>query len=177
VTRSYVANLRKGRIENPGYEKMLALATAMSFPPEAWFDERIGDRTRPASIEGTSTAGRVQRLFETIGHPKSGEPYTDARVARMSAGVLTEEDVEGIRTGRIADPTVSQVSALAAAFGVPPSYLIDRGTDPSVLDKEALEALTDETAGAILREAARLPEREKRIVLQVVRQFAAPTDA
>jgi hypothetical protein len=35
VTRSYVTNLRKGRIENPGYEKMLAMARAMGFPPEA----------------------------------------------------------------------------------------------------------------------------------------------
>jgi transcriptional regulator with XRE-family HTH domain len=32
VTRSYVTNLRKGRIENPGYEKMRALAKAMGFP-------------------------------------------------------------------------------------------------------------------------------------------------
>ena len=29
VTRSYVTNLRKGRIGNPGYEKMLAIAKAM----------------------------------------------------------------------------------------------------------------------------------------------------
>jgi transcriptional regulator with XRE-family HTH domain len=28
VTRSYVTNLRKGRIENPGYEKMRAIAKA-----------------------------------------------------------------------------------------------------------------------------------------------------
>ena len=28
VTRSYVTNLRKGRIENPGYEKMMAIAKA-----------------------------------------------------------------------------------------------------------------------------------------------------
>ena len=35
VTRSYVTNLRKGRIENPGYEKMGAMARAMGFPPEA----------------------------------------------------------------------------------------------------------------------------------------------
>ena len=28
VARSYVTNLRKGRIENPGYEKMLAIAKA-----------------------------------------------------------------------------------------------------------------------------------------------------
>jgi transcriptional regulator with XRE-family HTH domain len=34
VTRSYVTNLRKGRIENPGYEKMRAIAKAMGFAPE-----------------------------------------------------------------------------------------------------------------------------------------------
>jgi transcriptional regulator with XRE-family HTH domain len=34
VTRSYVTNLRKGRIENPGYEKMRAIAKAMGIPPE-----------------------------------------------------------------------------------------------------------------------------------------------
>jgi hypothetical protein len=35
----------------------------------------------------------------------------------MSAGDLTEADVEGIRGGEITDPLVSQVAALAAAFG------------------------------------------------------------
>jgi hypothetical protein len=34
VTRFYVTNLRKGRIENPGYEKMKALAKAMGFAPQ-----------------------------------------------------------------------------------------------------------------------------------------------
>ena len=63
--------------------------------------------------------------------------------------------------------------ALAAAFGVPPSYLLDRGNDPSVLDEEALEALAEETAGAILRESARLSEREKEIVLGIVRQISS----
>src|ERR671911_1216824 len=33
VTRSYVTNLRKGRIENPGMDKLAALARAMGFPP------------------------------------------------------------------------------------------------------------------------------------------------
>jgi transcriptional regulator with XRE-family HTH domain len=41
VTRSYVTNLRKGRIENPGYEKMKAIAKAMGFPPEVWFEKRL----------------------------------------------------------------------------------------------------------------------------------------
>jgi transcriptional regulator with XRE-family HTH domain len=46
VTRSYVTNLRKGRIENPGYGKMPAIAKAMGFPPALWFLGwvlRIGD--------------------------------------------------------------------------------------------------------------------------------------
>ena len=46
----------------------------------------------------------------------------------MSAGTLTEEVVEGIRTGAISDPTVGQVATLAAVSGVEPSYLVDRGT-------------------------------------------------
>ena len=33
VTRSYVSNLRKGRLENPGFEKLRAKAKAIAFPP------------------------------------------------------------------------------------------------------------------------------------------------
>ena len=43
VTRSYVTNLRKGRTENPGYEKMRAIAKAMGLPPEVWFEEPLGE--------------------------------------------------------------------------------------------------------------------------------------
>src|SRR5918994_4879964 len=43
VSRSYVTNLRKGRIENPGYAKMRAIAKAMGFAPEVWFEEGLSD--------------------------------------------------------------------------------------------------------------------------------------
>jgi transcriptional regulator with XRE-family HTH domain len=170
VARAYVTNLRKGRIENPGYEKMLAIARAMGFPPALWFEDAPGDGTQIAPAGGQDLASRVGHLFEAIVHPGTGESYTDADVARMSAGALTEEDVEGMRTGAIPDPTVGQVAALAAVFGVEPSYLVDRKGQPT-LDAETLEALSDETAAAILRESARLPEREKRVVLGIVREF------
>jgi transcriptional regulator with XRE-family HTH domain len=42
VTRSYVTNLSKGRINSPGYEKMAAMAKAMGFPPAAWFEDGVG---------------------------------------------------------------------------------------------------------------------------------------
>jgi transcriptional regulator with XRE-family HTH domain len=173
VTRSYVTNLRKGRIENPGYEKMRAIAKAMGFPPELWFEEDLGSEGGSAAqLEGRGIPGRVEHLFEVVKNPKTGESYTNAQVARMSAGEISEEEVEGIRTGKLADPSVGRVAVLAAVFGVSPSYMLDRGTQPEVLDEEAMKALSDKTAGTILKESARLPEREKRLVLGIVRQFS-----
>src|SRR5919107_1054884 len=82
VTCSYVTNLRKGRIENPGYEKLRAIAKAMGFPPAAWFDENIGDGM-PAGPdhEGHGIAGRLEHLFDSVRNPKSGVPYTNAEAA------------------------------------------------------------------------------------------------
>src|ERR671915_2004365 len=109
VTRSYVTNLRKGRIENPGYEKMRAIAKAMGFPPEVWFEEGLGDGRPPIQGgESRGVAGRLEHLFEVVRNPKTGEPYTSAEVARMTLGDLSEEDVQRIRTGAVSDPTVGQ---------------------------------------------------------------------
>src|SRR5829696_9024237 len=141
VTRSYVTNLRKGRIENPGYEKMKAIAKAMGFPPEVWFEEGLGEgRPTIRGAEPRGVAGRLEHLFEVVRNPKTGEPYTNAEVARMTLGDLSEEDVEKIRTGAVSDPTVGQVAALAGVFGAEPSYLLDRG-QPSLLDEELVQAL------------------------------------
>jgi hypothetical protein len=79
------------------------------------------------------------------------------------------EDVEGIRTGAIGDPTVGQAAALAGVLGVEPSYLSDR--DEPVFEGELVEALRDETVREATREISRLPERERRLVLGIVRQF------
>ena len=107
VTRSYVTNLRKGRIENPGYEKLRAIAKAMGFPPEVWFEDGLGEgRTIEQAEESRGLSGRLEHLFEVVTNPKTGEPYTNAEVARMTLGDLSEEEVERIRTGAISDPTV-----------------------------------------------------------------------
>jgi len=173
VSRSYVTNLRKGRMENPGFEKMRAIAKAMCFAPEMWFEEDLGSEGGSAAQpEGRGLPGRVEHLFEVVKNPKTGESYTNAQVARMSAGEITEKEIEGIRSGKLADPSVGRIAALAAVFGVSPSYMLDRGTETEVLNEEALKALSDKTADAILKESARLPEREKQLVLGIVRQFS-----
>jgi hypothetical protein len=88
----------------------------------------------------------------------------------MTLGDLFEEDVEGIRTGDVSDPSVGQVAVLASVFGVEPSYLLDRG-EPSLLDDELVQALRDEDVRDITRESSRLPDGERQLVLGIVRQF------
>jgi transcriptional regulator with XRE-family HTH domain len=171
VSRSYVTNLRKGRIDNPGYEKMRAIAKAMGFPPDVWFEDGLGDGLAIGQAEQSrGVAGRLEHLFEVVRNPKTGEPYTNAEVARMTLGDLSEEDVERIRTGAVSDPSVGQVTALAGVFGVETSYLLDR-EEPPLLDEELVHALRDADVRDITRESSRLPERERQLVLGIVRQF------
>jgi transcriptional regulator with XRE-family HTH domain len=171
VTRSYVTNLRKGRIDNPGYAKLAAMAKAMGFAPEVWFEDGLGEgRSIEQAEESRGVAGRLEHLFEVIRNPKTGEPYTNGEVARMTLGDLSEEDVERVKTGAESDPSVGQVAALASFFGVEPSYLLDR-REPSLLDDELVQALRDEDVRDITRESSRLPDRERQLVLGIVRQF------
>jgi transcriptional regulator with XRE-family HTH domain len=174
VTRSYVTNLRKVRIENPGMDKLAALAKAMGFPPTLWFEDELTgtDGRRGAGGPPAGLAGRVERLFEAIEDPKTGEAYTSAKIARMSLCDLTEEDVEGLRSGSVTDPHLSHVVALARAFGVEPSYLVD-GTGEALTGAEVARALSDDEVREIALGCARLPLREKGIILGIVRQFAA----
>ena len=171
VSRSYVTNLRKGRIENPGYAKLAAMAKAMGFAPEMWFEDGLSkERSIGQDEESRGVATRLEHLFEVVRNPKTAEPYTNGEVARMTLGDLSEEEVERIRTGADSDPTVGQVAALAGVFRVEPSYLLDRGK-PSLLDKELVQALRDEDVRDITRESSRLPDGERRLVLGIVRQF------
>jgi transcriptional regulator with XRE-family HTH domain len=68
VSRSYVANLKNGRIENPGLAKLEAISGAMGFPPALWFgeaEERITDQALVAALkDGTvrSVLEEAQRL-------------------------------------------------------------------------------------------------------------------
>jgi hypothetical protein len=65
---------------------------------------------------------------------------------------------------------VGQVAALASVFGVEPSYILDRG-EPALLDEELVQALRDADVRDITRESSRLPDRERQLLLGIVRQF------
>ena len=152
-------------------DKLAAIAKAMGFPPALWFEEELtGADGRGAAGTRERLAGRVERLFDAIKDPKTGETYSNSKIARMSLGDLSEEDVVALRSGSVSDPPLSHLLALARVFSVEPSYLVD-GTGEAVLDREIVEALSDDTIRAIAKESARMPDRERKLVLGIVRQF------
>jgi hypothetical protein len=51
--------VRKGRIKNPGFEMLRAIAKAMSFPPEVEFEESVGKAYRFAIQVGKRCASVV----------------------------------------------------------------------------------------------------------------------
>jgi len=171
VTRSYVSMLRKGKIENPGFDKLRAIARAMGFSPELWFKEadEIGNALRVEQPNRKrDIADRLNHLFDAIKNERTGRPYTNVDVARMSLGDLTEEDVAGIRAGALKSPTIGQVVALADAFGVHPSYFLDPGKEPALLGEQEINALGDRRARAILNKSLGLSDREKDMVLDMI---------
>ncbi len=86
----------------------------------------------------------------------------------MSLGVLSEDEVAGIREGTISNTTVDKVVALAGVFGVEPGYFLDVVGEPPILHREALDILRDETTSAIARKSFRLPGPEKRMISNVI---------
>jgi transcriptional regulator with XRE-family HTH domain len=168
VTRSYVSALRKGHIESPGYDKLRAIAKAMRFPVELWFEDTPGRAApRADELEERATiAERLEHLFQTIVDEKKGRPYTNAEVARMSVGGVSEREVAGIRSGQISNPTLDQVLALAEAFGVSPSYFTERKAP--LLSQEAIEALADRDSSEIIHKTLALSDAEKKMVLDIL---------
>jgi len=154
-------------------DKLAALTKAMGFPPALWFEEGLsGADGRGAAGRPEGLAGRIGRLFDAIEDPKTGETYTNSKIARMSLGDLSEADVEGLRSGSVSDPPLSHLLALARAFGVEPSYLVD-GTGEALTGGESARSLSDNEVREIALGCARLPRREMGIVLGIVRQFEA----
>jgi transcriptional regulator with XRE-family HTH domain len=171
VTRSYITHLRKGRIKSPGYEKLAGIAKAMGFPPKLWFEDSDATVHVEATDQNLSFSDRVNLLFESIRDEKTGQTYTNAEVARMSLGDITEDEVEGIRSGSILNPSFSKVLALASAFSIYPSYFVERGKKLPLIDQEVLEISRDETVSAIAHKSLHLPDRERQMILNIIQQF------
>jgi hypothetical protein len=124
--------------------------------------EAIVLETHPASPVEHSIESRTERTVEA---------FSSADLARLSLGDLSEDEVEGIRTGAIENPAISQVVALAEAFGVHPFYFLETGKKPALLGEQEISALGDRRARVILNKSLSLSDREKDMVLDMIQHL------
>ena len=98
VTRSYVTNLKRGRIEHPGMDKPAALAAAMGFPPALWFEneEDFADEALLAALRDGTTRSILAEVLKM--DPPDRELLLD--VARGISLSSEPSDKIGDRRGR-----------------------------------------------------------------------------
>lgn len=174
VSRSYVHQLRTGRIANPRLDKLQALAEVMGFPPALWFEDVPDPGGTPLVAspgQGATISDRLEALLRTSADERSGERYSDADLARFSMGALTEQEVAGIRTGNTPDPSIEQVLALAEVFAIDPSYFLDTETKAPLLDRASLEGLSNQKARIIHHKSLELSDREQDLIIDMINRL------
>src|SRR5918995_1332573 len=125
---------------------------------------------------------RISQKFESLrdryrrpdGTRWNGQQLQDATGGggtRSHLNMKRKEEVEGIRTGALENPTLSQVVALADAFGVHPYYFFETGNKPALLGEQEISALADQRARAILNKSLTLSDREKDMVLDMIQHL------
>lgn len=177
INGSYVTALRKGRIEEPGLNKLRRISEVMGFPFQSWFEpldaeprwDAAADIGRP---EGDSVSVRLDYLFDAIPNDKTGESFTEVDVARLSLGRLGERDVSGMRSGELANPSREMLLALCDVFDVDLSYWDERADQAELLDPHTLRALRDEESLAILHKSYGLPDEDKSLIMTVLDELA-----
>lgn len=157
---NYLSLLRAGKIRNPGYEKLAAISEVMGFPVSLWYEP--AERVR--SIGGNvRLAQRLEDLMAALADPVTGRPYTNARVAAETKGVLSEADVAALRAGAMVDPGHDLLRVLAAALGVDPAYFTH--DTARVLTEQDVLALAQQESSAIVHKTLALTEQDRRAVV------------
>lgn len=175
INGSYVTALSKGRIEEPGLNKLRRISEAMGFPFQEWFsplDDELRSGTENLDFAGEdSIAARLNYLFEAIPNDKTGQAFTNQEVARYSLGRLSEEYVRSLRTGDTEDPSREMLLALCDVFDVDFSYWDERADQLELLSPDTLRALRDKESLAILHKSHALPEEDKSLIFTVLQEL------
>lgn len=175
INGSYVTALSKGRIEEPGLNRLRRISEAMGFAFQEWFlpiedEPRAGPKELGFAGED-SIAARLNYLFEAITNDKTGAPFTDKEVAKQSLGRLSEEDVRRLRTGEAQDPSREILLALCDVFDVDFSYWDERADQLQLLSPDTLRALRDKESLAILHKSHALPDEDKSLIITVLEEL------
>lgn len=174
---SYLANLKAGRIRQPGLDRLRSIASVMGFPVELWLQRldfwEITDAepARDKTLGPGTLAKNLNLLFNVLTNERTGKPYTEKDVAVASEGELTEQDVRAIRESQIDDLRGAQYLALSKVFGIDINYWYQGTGSYRNLSETDLKALEDAKTHTILNKVYGSPERQKDVVLHLLEQM------
>ena len=113
---------------------------------------------------------RFGRLLELYRRPDGGE-WGGQDLEKATGRMVTRSYVSNLRSGRIGDPGLSKLEAIAGAMGFPPALWF--GDEGDRIPNEALAAaLDDATVRAILEEALKLGRKDRKLLLGIARQIS-----
>ena len=119
-------------------------------------------------------ADKLDALFGSV--RPHGREYTYEQVARGSEAAggptISATYVWQLRKGLRDNPTKHHLEALAAFFGVPPSYFFDdEAADDIAAELEMLTALRDDDVRAVALRAASLTPEARAALMHIVEQL------
>lgn len=200
-TGSYFSALGKGKLRQPGFPQLSAIADVLGFPVELWglppelWDEYLAQHPPrggfrsvapghpvPRVPAGEELAGLLNGLFEERPNPATGEPFTEDEVAMRSGGRLTAGQIAWMRSGNQQDPPPELwLVTISNIFDVPYSYW-SSGSSGAGLEGEAgggeaggdrAPAPLDTVEVGLLGAVRTLPRTDREAVLSLVRRLAA----
>jgi transcriptional regulator with XRE-family HTH domain len=116
-------------------------------------------------------SGRFLRLLALYRKPDGGE-WGGQDLQEATGGVVSRSYVTNLKKGRIENPGLAKLEAIAGAMGFPPALWFGGGEDVRIPDVALVAALEDETVRAILEQALKLGQGDRRLLLRMARQIS-----
>lgn len=177
VNSAYFSNLLNGRINQPGLDKLKAIAEAMGFPAQLWLEDpdTWGVSSSEESIRFTSTSVSfselLKNLFESVPNESTGTSFTVAEMAERSGQKVTETELQQMLSGELETPSLETVLAISEAFGMDFSYWFRRNNGTPLVDDDIIEALQNEESRLILARSSELSKDQKDMLLVLMEQL------
>lgn len=182
VNSAYFSNLLNGRINQPGLDKLKAIADVMGFPAQLWLEEpdTWGVSGPEENIKFASTSVSfselLNSLFDTVTNEHTGAPFSPADISHRTSGRVTEAQVQQMRDGDLESPKVETLLALSEAFGIDFSYWFRRSDGKRLVDEHVIEALQNEESRLILARSSELSKDQKDMLLVLMEQLSNNRD-
>lgn len=182
VNSAYFSNLLGGRINQPGLDKLKAIADAMGFPAQLWLEDpdTWGVSSSEESIRFTSTSVSfselLKNLFESVNNESTRMSFTVSEIAERSGQKVTEAELHQMMAGEFETPSLETVLAISEAFGIDFSYWFRRNNGTPLVDDDIIEALRNADNRLILARSSELSKDQKDMLLVLMEQLRSNRD-